>query len=150
MKGKNMSRSTKGPNPVDNSTVLEMRALAAKFQAIGIPTYGIVAIITGSNPIIDEADFEANDIDPNAPQNLSLRLKKGSDADEDNAVGKFGNYANGGKIKHVIAQAATVTDAIKQLLAEFDKNADAEARIMSMPGVAAAREKALRNAWAQA
>ena len=82
------------PDKTDNSTLGVARTLVDKRKVLGLPCYGIVAIATGSQAIIDEADFEANGIDAYLPCNLSIRIGIGNGGDDSAAVADFGNYIN--------------------------------------------------------
>lgn len=134
-----------------NRTVLEARAAVRKLLAIGIPTYGIVAIAAGGQEIIEEADFEHAGIDPNEPANLHVRCRQGNPATDDQAIAEFGEYRS---VDAVLDQILKLNHdpetAIARFLAEFHPGITPDQvheRLLNLPGVRAAFSEAVRAGW---
>lgn len=137
-----------------NRTVLEAAGAVRKLLAIGIQTFGIVAIAAGGNEIVEQADFEHVGIDPNEPANLFIRCKQGAPASDDQAIPEFGEYRNVDAVLDQIAKLDHDPEtAIARFLAEFDPGITPEQvhqRLLQLPGVRAAFSEAVKAGWAMA
>lgn len=137
-----------------NRTVLEAAGAVRKLQAIGIQTFGIVAIAAGGQEIVEQADFEHVGIDPNEPANLFIRCKQGAPASDDQAVPEFGEYRRVDSVLDQLALLDHETEmAIGRFLSEFDPGITPEQvyqRLLKLPGVQAAFNEAVRAGWSVA
>ena len=137
-----------------NRTVLEAAGAVRKLQAIGIQTFGIVAMAAGGMEIVEQADFEQVGIDPNEPANLFIRCKQGAPASDEQAVPEYGEYRN---VDAVLDQIATLDHdpetAIARFLAELEPGITQDQvhqRLLALPGVRAAFSEAVKAGWAVA
>lgn len=143
----------------NNRTVAEAKNLERKLAVIGIPSLGIVADGSGGQRV-ELADFEANDINPAEPANLQIRTSFGNGPDKDadgneieNSIADSGSFVNVDRVLDLLKVASDPVQAISQLLAQMQPgitDAQVNARLESIPGVAEAKRGAILKAWAAA
>jgi hypothetical protein len=143
----------------NNRTVAEAVSAVRKLAIVGIPSLGIVAI-GSAGQIVEELDFEANEINPKLPANLEIRVSAGNGPDKDaegneitNSVQDFGGFVNVDRVLDLIDKAPNAVEAIKQLISEAKPGITPDqlnSAIDNLPGVAAAKNAAVLAAWKSA
>lgn len=137
------------PTQSNDRTPAEAAQAVRYLNLIGIPTYGIFAVMPNGD-YLPEFDFEANGITPDTPANLEIRTKVGAPASEEQARPQHGEYQNADKVLDLIARASDPEAAIDQLLSMATPGITSEQLMqkkLAMPGVQDRYNKAIRLAW---
>lgn len=139
----------------NNRTVLEGQAAAKLLVALGVQTFGIVAIAPGGQERVELADFEANGINPALPANLEIRTSWGNGPDatgEENSIADWGEFHSVDKVldwraaaQYPDQAAARLIQSVKPGLTELQQHQ----ALMNLQGVAKAYGAAVSAALAK-
>lgn len=129
----------------NNRTLAEGQKAAALLNALGIQTFGIVALAAGGGERVEAFDFEPNGIDPTLPANLAIRTSFGNgpdgDGQEENSIADSGDFRSVDAVLDWRAAAQYPDEAARRLLSEVKPGLTYQEQtnaLMNLPGVAKA------------